>query len=242
MPGEGMSKDQWERKMFEFFFQLLQGSGLRFDKTSVGLILKYGQEPHEEAMWETIAVKQEFDNRKHAFINVGDPPTDPAERRRWDAERRKKVAEWEQRIRSRTGIKCPHCFSWNTTRMTPEEIVKSATEKGTPTAIPPGDYMVCLDCSTRVIWEKAKLEAVHDTEVIFKAKLHSEPFSLKGKMLQSSCEQVFVISVNGTHETWKQAEVRDFLVRMFSAEILPTWREEAIAAFDAERKRLAFEQ
>jgi hypothetical protein len=233
-----MQKDQWEQKMFQYFHdKLLKGSpfGQRFEKA--GLIIRYLQEEIKTAEWETIALNQEYNVDKKAFVNVGAPPEDPLQRRSWDAERRKARQLAEQRIRSGTGKKCPVCGSWNTERVAPEDQPKNIL-------LPISayhDFLVCKDCSSRVMWESQELEVVHDTEVIIKCDILSKPFSYKGVMQRMRYPALDVWRVNGTHASWKDEEVRKMMYTMWMEETRDVWLHESQVGFEAAYKRLQSE-
>ena len=242
--GQGMQKDQWEQRMFEFFLRLLKGSMFngRFDKP--GLIIRYLSENVNVAEWETVALNQRFDHNKRVFFSDGEePPGDPMARRAWEAKRRQQRIEAEQRIRSRTGKKCPVCGSWNTDRVKPED-------HPTNILLPFGafkDQLLCLNpaCGARTMWDSQELEVDHDTEVIVKCDILSSPFRHpNGKLMQLRHPALDIWKVNGTHEVWNDEEVRRMMMSMWIGEkefmgTKDNWFHESVASFEAALKEIA---
>jgi len=239
MSEAGMNREDWENKMCELFHKLMKGSSMKYDPRHLGIKIKYRTDPTEHAEWETIAVHKEFDEEKKSFLNVGAPPEDPAGRRRWEAEVRERRKKWEERIRSKTGKKCPTCGGWNTIRMTPEDLPQSSIITPISTS---RDFLVCVDCSTRVMWDSQELECTHDTEIIFLAHILSRAFMYEGKMMHLRHPTVYVVKVNGQHDAWDQDEVRKMMYTMFVEEIVPLWVTEAQGSFEMKMRELQSNQ
>jgi len=234
--GEGMSKEEWEDKMCKFFHRLLRGCPLQVDPMRVGVRIKYLMEDTTYAEWETQAVNQEFDKQIEQFLKIGLPPEDPKERRKWEADRRKKRDRWEAAMRSGSGAKCPACGGWDTVRIEPKDLPKNKLTTFLSTY---KDYLVCKDCGTRTMYDSEELEFVHNTEIIFLADILSRPFSHNGKIFRMRHPDVYVVKVQGQHDQWKQEEVRRMIQVMFTEEIVPLWTTASEHSFLEKLKELS---
>lgn len=226
--GQGMQKDQWEQKMFKFFVtRIIPASpfGNRFQ--NAGLIIRYIQDEVKTAEWETVALHQTFDFDEKKFHEDSTPPDNPLERRAWDADRRKKRSEAEQRIRSKTGKKCPVCGGWDTERVAPQDQSRNII---LPLAAK-DDYLACHTCKATVMWNSEELEQGHDTEIIVKGDILSRPFQYEGKMLCFRHAAIDIWKVNGTHESWRDDEVRKMIYTMWTEVTVDVWAHEAQVAF-----------